>query len=1211
MPALALTDHGAMYGAWHFHRAAKRRGLKPIIGMEAYVAPGDRHDRSPNQGDHGPYYHLVLLARDRVGYRNLVKLSSIGYLEGFYHRPRLDREVLERYSDGLVVSSACLAGEVARHLSAGDTAGARKAAAWYAEVFRGRYYLEVQAHDTRPDRPLDHASHERDAPMAAASTLDGECAPRVLGAEGMVLGLRTESETRSASADPTPGQRLPSGFGQAELNDAVFQLAEDLGLPVIATNDAHFLRAGDHEAHDILLCIGLAKDYRDPKRMRYDPGLYFKSADEIAARFPGRSDVLENTLRIADEINLDFSKTYHLPAFPLPESHRSEEAFLRTLAEEGIRQRYGDKPGAEVRERLDHELRIIEKTGFSGYFLITHDFVAWARARSIPVGPGRGSAPGSIVAYALGITDVDPLAFDLLFERFLNPERVSMPDIDIDFCYERRGEVISYTREKYGADAVGQIVTFGTMKSRAVVRDVGRVLGFESSETDRIAKLLPNQPQQSLTVGEAVERIGEVRSLCESDERYRRLFDYSRTLEGLSRHSSVHAAGIVIAPGPLDDYVPVSLQPGKGASDGDGMAVTQYDMKCLEDAGMLKMDFLGLRTLTVIHDAVAMIRDADGSIRNPGTGECYGELSALPLDDEAVFEMIRLGGNAGVFQFESNLADDKLRAMRCDRFEDLVVTNALIRPGPLDSGMTDEYIRRKVGESRITYPHPKLESVLETTFGIIVYQEQVMRVAVALAEFTIAEADILRKAMGKKDDALIKAQLDEFKTRAVACGVEKQVAEDLATQIATFGRYGFNRAHAVAYSLISYQTAWLKAHYPVQFMAALLTSLVDNTDAVVRYIGVSRELPRYVKSLRRPVSVLPPSVNESEWGFAATAEEEIRFGLGAVRGVGKGTVAAIVAARAGEPFTSLFDFLDRVDTTAVTKKACEALIAAGALDEFGNRRQLMQGLEPAFADVQARQNDEARGQGSLFGGESAPPRPRLPLPAIPDWEDLERLRREKEALGFFISGHPLDRYSEVAGALGTVGCDGLAEHRGEGVAVPCVVTSVQKQSLRRDNSEWGKITIEDRSGTATVLAFRDSWTENREVLEQDVPVFVEGRVSDRDGDEDDPPIFLNRATPLSEAGAGRGLAVCVEIEAGTQLPDDAFERARNVAEENRGHLPICLRVPSGRSGHRALLRSRSLKMQPRTEALDRLREIFGFGRVGIRALNARNQTLPR
>jgi DNA polymerase III subunit alpha len=1135
MPALALTDHGCLYGAWTFYKAASREGVKPIVGMEAYVAPGDRRDRSTSGEGERAYYHLVLLARDRVGYRNLVKLSSIGYTEGFYHRPRIDREVLARHHEGLIVSSACMAGEVARHLMSGDQAGARRTAEWYANLFDGRYYLEVQAHDSP---------------------------------------------------------------GQAELNQQIFALGKQLGLPVIATNDAHFLAAEDHEAHDILLCIGLAKDRDDPRRMRYDEGLYFKSAEEIAARFTDRPDVLENTLKIADEVNLVFDKTYHLPAFPLPATHTSENEYLEFLALQGARKRYGDPLPEEVEERFEYEMGVIRGTGYAGYFLITQDFIGWARDHDIPVGPGRGSAAGSLVAYSLGITNLDPLEFDLLFERFLNPERISMPDIDIDFCYERRGEVIEYVRQKYGRDAVGQIVTFGTMKSRAVIRDVGRVLGFEPSETDRIAKLIPNQPGQAFTVQEAVDKLKEVTELYRLDDRHKQLFDYSITLEGLSRHASVHAAGVVIAPGPLDEYVPVSIQTGKnGGGNGDGMVVTQYDMNCLEEAGMLKMDFLGLKTLTVIHDAVVMVRERHGELRNSDTGEVFASIDDIPLDDPAVYRMLSRGGTSGIFQFESNLANDKLRAMKCDRFDDLVATNALIRPGPLDSGMADVYIDRKTGRSEVTYPHPALEKILEPTYGVIVYQEQVMRIASELAGFTLGEADVLRKAVGKKIAELIREELGKFVDRCVERGVSKRVALELSTQIETFGRYGLNLSHSAAYSLISYHTAWLKAHYPAEFMAALLSSVLDNTDSVVKYIGACRDLPRYLPKLDEPVDVLPPDVNESGWKFTVTNAGKIRFGLGAVRGVGFGAANSVYEARKQGPFTSLFDFLERIDIRALNKRACEALIAAGALDAFGHRSQLLAGLDTAYSEVQARQAEIESGQASLFGDASSLPRKAPPLPNVPEWSEPERLAREKEALGFFISGHPLDRYREVVRAYEPVASDTLVERPGRLVALPCVVTSVSRQISRRDSSEWGKITVEDFNGTATVLAFGDAWQKSKGVLVQDAVVEVVGRVSGRERDEEDPPIFLDSARPLEDVTPE--LAVQIELELGSEVMADAFAKAKKVLAEHPGPSAVWIQVGADNGERAPRLRSRSLRVKPDQGTLGALQGLFGRGNVRL------------
>jgi len=1136
MPALALTDHGCMFGSWAFHKAARKAGVKPIVGMEAYVAPGDRRDRSKSGQGERAYYHLVMLARDRVGYQNLIKLSSIGYTEGFYHRPRVDREILAAYHKGIIVTSACMAGEVARHLMADNWDGARETAAWYAELFDGRYYLEVQAHDSP---------------------------------------------------------------GQADLNGKILRLADEIGLPVVVTNDSHFLQPEDHEAHDILLCIGLGKDRSDPARMRYDDGLYFKSGEEMAARFPDRPDVVENTLAIADQVDLSFEKRYHLPAFPLPEEHSDENEYLEHLALEGAQQRYGDPLPEEVRERFDYEMGVIKGTGYAGYFLITQDFIRWARDHDIPVGPGRGSAAGSLVAYALGITNLDPIEFDLLFERFLNPERISMPDIDIDFCYERRGEVIEYTREKYGRDAVGQIITFGTMKSRAVIRDVGRALGYEPSETDRIAKLIPNQPGQAFTVREAVEKLREVRELYE-DERHRQLFDYSMTLEGLSRHASVHAAGVVIAPGPLDDYVPVSIQTGKnGNGDGEAMVVTQYDMNALDEAGMLKMDFLGLKTLTVIHDAVEMVRARHGALTHPESGETYGSIDDVPLDDPVVYKMMARGGTSGIFQFESSLANDKLRAMRCDRFEDLVATNALIRPGPLDSGMTDVFIDRKLGRGAVTYPHPSLEKILESTYGVIVYQEQVMRIASELAGFTLGEADVLRKAVGKKIAELIREELGKFVERSVERGVDRRVAQDLSEQIETFGRYGFNRSHSAAYSLVSYHTAWLKAHYPAEFMAALLSSVLDNTDSVVKYIGACRDLPRYVAKLDDPVEVLPPDVNVSGWKFTVTDEAKIRFGLGAVKGVGQAAVQSVIAARAGGPFTSLFDFLERIDIRALNKRACEALIAAGALDAFGHRSQLLAGLDSAYSEVQARQAEVEAGQASLFGDASALPRSAPPLPDIPDWSEPDRLAREKAALGFFISTHPRDRYREVVRAFEPVNSSTLAEHAGLPVEIPCVVTSVTRQISRRDNSEWGKITVEDFAGTATILAFREAWQSYKEILAQDAVVLVNGKVSGRERDEEDPPVFLDAARPLEEVAAGGELAIQIELELESSVTESVFADARRVLAEHPGASPIWLQVGADNGEPAPRLRSRSLRGYPDAETMDALQRLFGRGNVRL------------
>ncbi len=1162
MPALALTDHGCMFGAWAFQEAARKNNLKPILGMEAYVAPGDRRLRSRDRERERDYYHLVVLARDAVGLRNLIRLTSIGYLEGFYRRPRIDREVLEKYSAGLIISSACMAGEVATHLLADNWPGAREAASWYANVFQDRYYLEVQAHDS-------------------------------------------------------PGQDL--------LNERVLKLADELGLPVVATNDAHFLRAQDHDAHDVLLCIGLGKDRSDNDRMKYDRGLYFKSAQEIAARFPDRPEVLSNTLAIADTVDVAWKHQYHVPSFPLPEGVADEPTLLRSMTHEKARTRFGDPLPQEIAERIEYELGVISnpKADYAGYFLITQDFINWAKQQGIPVGPGRGSAAGSLVAYVLGITDVDPLTFDLLFERFLNPDRVSMPDIDVDFCYERRGEVIEYVREKYGKDSVGQIITFGTMKSRAVIRDVGRVLGFEPAETDRLAKLIPNAPNNSLTVAEAVERIPELRGLYESDERTRQLLEYAQVLEGLSRHASVHAAGIVIAPGPLHEYVPVCTQPTRGAGEkGDeNVLVTQWDMNALEKAGMLKMDFLGLKTLTVIHDAVEWIRRRHGALRHPETGVEYARIEAVPLDDPAVYDMLARGGTTGVFQFESPLATDKLRSMRADCFEDLVATNALIRPGPLESGMTDVYIRRKLGREKVRYPHPLLEDILKPTYGVITYQEQVMRMAQVLAGFTLAQADVLRKAVGKKDDELLRKEVDKFVTMAVARGVDKRAADDIADQVVTFGRYGFNRSHSVAYSLLSYQTGWLKRHYPAEYMAALLSSVEDKVDDVVHYIAECRELSRYMTSLPHGLQVLAPDINESEWKFTPVSDGEIRFGLGALRGVGESAVNAILhTRRTSGDFKSLFDLVDRVDLRVVGKRVLEALIQAGACDKFtqllpsgtGQRAQLMAGLELAVREAQIRQEERDSGQASLFdallGGSADQPAEKRPEPALPDvprWTEAERLTREKEVLGFFISGHPLEKYRDEVRMFDRVTTTTLKQFRGQKIELPCVVTSVSRQLSRKNGAEWGRVAIEDFYGTATVLAFGDAWDQYADILVQDAAVLVRGSVSDRERDEEDPPIFLDSAVRLASLRTSG--QVGIELRLSNRLDADCLSAASEAFRRHPGNGPVFVQwtvahemtkertneATNGNGQSDVRLRSRQFHVDLSEELVAELRLLFG------------------
>src|SRR5881296_3391316 len=907
MDSLALTDHGNLHGAWQFYSEARARKVRPILGFEAYVAFGDRHKRErPPPEAPGPYSHLVLLARSRTGYEHLVKLSSIGFLEGYYRRPRIDREVLERYAEGLIGLAACLSGEIALYLRQGNYEAAKASAQYFARVFGpDGFWLEVQSHGIADERVV---------------------------AAGM------------------------------------FRLAAELGLPVVATNDAHYLKKEDAEAHDVLLAIGTGKDLDDPNRFRFfGQESYVKSEPEMAALFADHPEVLAETARVAERCEFDFEKRYFLPQYPRAPEFASDNDLLVHLARAGAAVRYGDPLPRAVQERLDYELGVISHTGYAGYFLIVYDIVKAAKDRGIPVGPGRGSAAGSLVAYALGITDIEPLTFDLLFERFLNPERVSMPDIDLDFCFERRGEVIQYVRERYGRESVGQIITFGTLKARAAFRDVARTLRIEPGEVDRFTKLIPAGPGVTVTLADAPEKSPELRQLARHDERVRKILDLGSRIEGLARHASVHAAGVVIAPGPLTYYVPVCLAP----QESDAI-ITQYDMVALEQFGMLKIDILGLRTLTVIHDAVRMVGE-----RHAVTLDMEG----LPLDDPETYRLLGSGRTAGVFQFESPLATDCLRSMKCDRFDDLVATNALLRPGPLDTGMHLVFINRKLGREEVRYPHPALEEILKPTYGVITYQEQVMRIANVLAGFSLAEADVLRKAVGKKDQELIQQELGRFVERAVALGHDRRGIADIAAQIETFGRYGFNKSHAVAYSVLSYQTAWLKTHHPAEFMAALLSSEIGNTDKVVQYINGARELG---------LDVLPPDVNESGFKFTVVGERRIRCGLGAVRNVGQSAIESIIAGRvAGGTYRSLVDLCERIDLRLCNKRVVEAVIDAGACDSLGGHRaQLVAALDAAFGEAQVRQQERQSGQHALFG-EATPvppppsPPPRRPPPAPP------------------------------------------------------------------------------------------------------------------------------------------------------------------------------------------------------------------------------------
>ncbi len=1129
MDSLAITDHGNLHGAWTFYEQARAAGIKPIIGFEAYVAFGPRTARDQPSWAPSRYSHLVLLAKNRTGYRNLIKLSSIGYVEGYYRRPRIDRSALEEHAEGIVCLSACLSGEVALWLRQDNYGQAKQAAEWFASTFGSDgFWLEVQDH-----------------------------------------GIPDERKVR----------------------DGVFTLGTELGLPVVATNDAHYLERSDHEAHDCLLAIGTGRDLDDPNRFRfYGQESYVKSEAEMAELFPDRPDVIENTQRVANLCDLDFEQRYLVPEFPRPDETKSENELLVELVMAGAEDRYGSPLSSAVAERLEYELDVITKLGYAGYFLIVEDFIRAARDRGIPVGPGRGSVAGSLVAYALHITDIDPLQFDLLFERFLNPDRVSMPDIDVDFCYERRGEVIEYVRERYGRESVGQIITFGTLKARAALRDIARVLRVSPTDADRIAKLIPTGPAFALSVSEAAAKVPELAALVKDDATVRRVIDLAQRIEGLSRHASVHAAGIVIAPGPLHEYVPVCTLPQRSTgttSNGDESLITQFDMVALEKVGMLKMDFLGLRTLTVIHDALEMIRDRH---------QTTVDFDHIDLNDPETYALLRAGRTAGVFQFESPLATEMLRQFAADRFDDLVVTNALVRPGPLDSGMHQVYIRRKRGQEQVRYPHRDLEELLAPTYGVIVYQEQVMRIANVLAGFTLAEADVLRKAVGKKDADLIDRELGRFVERSVARGHKRRVMKDIADQIRTFGRYGFNKSHSVAYSILSFQTAWLKAHYPAEFMAALLSSEIGDTDKVVAYINEARELG---------LEVLPPSVNESGWKFTVTGDTQIRFGLGAIRHAGRGAIESILEAkRSGGAFSSLDDFCQRVDLRSCNKRVLESLVQAGALDQMnGHRAQLIAALDLVLPEAQLQQAEREAGQASLFGDHVDDPPSAPPMPDVPHWSEAERLAREKDVIGFFISGHPLARYREEVQLFGTRTTATLgmwSEHR---VSAAVVVTTVKRRVSRKTGAEYARLTLEDFHGTAEALVFPETWSKLSHLIVDDAALLLSGGYSARDRGEDRAPFIVEDAQPLSDLSNSGALALAVTWRCGAGPNSETAKAFASLCATHPGPAPVMVEWSDG-NGTTARFQARSVRVELDAEFLDAVRALVGTDQVRLTKADA-------
>ncbi len=1013
-PAVAITDHGNMFGAVEFYRKAKDAGIKPIIGCEAYMAPGSRFAKDSALA-HNDYYHLILLATNLTGYQNLIKLVSKAYLEGFYYKPRMDKDLLQQHHDGLIALSGCLSGEVPYLIGQKDMEGATRVAGEYREIFgKDYYYLEVQANG------LEH-------------------------------------------------QRIA--------NRGLVELHRKLGIPLAGTNDCHYLKKEDARPHDLMLCLQTGKTINDPHRLKFDTDqLYVKSTDEMVAEFAELPQAVLNTCRIAEqcELHLPLNKT-HLPQYKVPDGY-TRETYLEHLAAEGLAARLRERPSAISREayelRLKEELTVICTMGFAGYFLIVWDIIKFARSRGIPVGPGRGSAAGSLVAYALRITDLDPLVYGLLFERFLNPERVSLPDIDMDFCMDRRNEVINYVVEKFGQDHVAQIITFGTMKAKAAIRDVGRVLEMPYADVDRIAKLVPDDLK--ITLDKALEQEPRLRDLVDKDPKVRELMSIAQSLEGLARHASTHAAGVVISDEPLTEHVPLY----KGAND---EIVTQYSMGDVEKIGLVKFDFLGLKTLTVIHHAVTLINAA----RLDGPPFV---IDRIPFDDPQTFALLSSGKTTGLFQLESAGMRDLLIGLRPDRFEDIIAIIALYRPGPMD--LIPDFIKRKQGKIPITYEIPELEPILKDTYGVIVYQEQVMAIANKVAGFSLGQADILRRAMGKKKPEEMEKLRAQFLEGAKKNKISEKKAEKLYELIQKFAGYGFNKSHAAAYAVVCYQTAYLKAHYPTEFMAALMTCDMGNADKIVSYFTECRDLG---------IKVLPPDVNQSQKTFAVV-DGAIRFGLAAIKNVGEGAVESIITIRNETgPFRSFFDFCRRVDLHKVNKRMLEGLIKAGAFDSTGAKRsQLMAVLDRAVEEGATAQRERELGQTSIFGdhltGGSATELHDPELPDIPEWDQGERLKYERELTGFYISAHPLARYEAAVRTLATATTESLADVAdGKEVKLCGIITTV-KTMLTKKGDRMAYLTLEDLHGTVEIIAFPDLYKAAVDLIVPEQIVRVTGSV---------------------------------------------------------------------------------------------------------------------
>ncbi len=1070
MPGIALTDHGNMFGAVEFYQKASAAGIKPIIGQEFYMAPASRHTKQKQKGDGESAYHLLLLAENFEGYKNLLKLSSIGYLEGFYYKPRIDWEVLQQYSSGLICGSACIGGQIPVNILQGRPDEAREVAGRFKELFGPeRFYLEMQ----------DHGLEE-----------------------------------------------------QAIVNSELVKMSSEMNIPLIATNDAHYTKKEDAFSHEVLLCIQTGKTLNDQNRMKFGTQeFYLKSSQEMEKIFSDYPDALYNTYKIYEMIDCQVPLGNPiLPHFEVPGGFNLD-TYLSHLVNEGAAERFGAPVPGNVRERIEYELSVITSMQFSGYFLIVWDFINYARQAGIPVGPGRGSAAGSMVSYCLGITDLDPLRYNLLFERFLNPDRNEMPDMDIDFCAIRREEVIDYVKEKYGDDRVSQIITFNRMKAKAVIKDVARVLDIPFQEANQISKLITAD-----SLDEALKTSKEFQEMHKNDKIGKQLIDISLTLEGLARSAGKHAAGVVISRDPLTEYVPLYKDPREGGTS------SQYEKGTLEAAGLVKMDFLGLKNLTIIDRCLNFIKEEKG---------IDIDISQIPLDDPKTFELLQTADTRGVFQLESGGMQNILRKLGPTTFDDIIAIVALYRPGPLDSGMVDEFIKRKHKPEEVSYLHKSLEDILRDTLGVIVYQEQVMLISQVMGGFTLPEADKLRKAMSKKKLDIIDQMETKFIKGAKEQDIDGKVAAEIYDMMRNFGRYGFNKSHSAAYALVSYQTAYLKAHYPVEYMTALLSAQPDNTDEVVKY---------YNDCKASGIQVLPPDVNSSVGNFSIE-KGSVRFGMSAIKGIGSRVIDAIVEAREEKgPFENLADLLERVPANALNRGTFEALIKSGAMDSLhDNRAQLFLSIESMIEDARRLHEDRTTGQGNLFSfnGNEKSSRMEIELVQSGCWQDSERLQKEKEVLGVYISGHPLGKYADELNKFSCTPVSQLEKKSDRAqVSIVGVIANLQVKNSRQ-GKRFATGTVEDLSGSIDALVFPKTYARYENMVHSEEPVFIEGTMKVEEGAS--PKVIVDKIQPLRQMRATLISELHISINpVGTD--EDVLESIKNILKQYHGDCPVFFHI---------------------------------------------------